>query len=61
MTTAEIKVGFQFKLIETGRTYEVTKISDASVWFRDVTRTPVWRQSKNTFINKLKMGYLAIN
>jgi len=60
MTTQEIKVGLKFKLTETGRTYEVTRISDVSVWFKDLTREPIWREAKTTFLNKFNLGFEKI-
>ena len=60
MTTQEIKVGLKFKLTKTGRTYEVTRISDVSVWFKDITRTPIWREAKTTFLNKFSNGFEKI-
>ncbi len=57
MTTQEIKVGLKFKLTKTGRTYEVTRISDVSVWFKDLTREPIWREAKTTFLNKFNLGF----
>jgi hypothetical protein len=57
MTSQEIKVGLKFKLTKTGRTYEVTRISNVSVWFKDITRTPIWREAKTTFLNKFNNGF----
>lgn len=56
----EIKIGLMFRLISTGRTYEVTRTSDVSVWFKDVTRDMVWRESKNTLLQKFNNGYEII-
>jgi len=50
MTTQEIKVGLIVKTT-TGITYEVTRISGVSVWFKDISRSPIWRVAKTTFIN----------
>lgn len=52
MEAQEIKVGLKFKFVKTGGTYEVTRISDVSVWFKDLTREPIWRESKTTFLKK---------
>ena len=60
MKTQEIKVGLKFKLIKTGRTYKVTRISNVSVWFKDITRDPVWREAKTTFLNKFNNGFEII-
>jgi hypothetical protein len=60
MKAQEIKVGLMFKLAQTGRTYEVIRISDVSVWFKDVTRTPIWREAKTTFCNKFTNGFELI-
>jgi hypothetical protein len=60
MTSQEIKVGLKFKLTKTGRTYEVTRISNVSVWFKDITRTPIWREAKTTFLNKFNNGFELI-
>jgi hypothetical protein len=59
-TQQEIKVGLKFKLTKTGRTYEVTRISHVSVWFKDITRTPIWREAKTTFLNKFNNGFELI-
>jgi len=59
-TQQEIKVGLKFKLTKTGRTYEVTRISNVSVWFKDITRTPIWREAKTTFLNKFNNGFELI-
>ena len=48
MTTSEIKIGFKFQNTESLRVYEITRISNVSVWFRDITRTPTWRIAKTT-------------
>ena len=50
LTTQEIKVGLIVKTT-TGITYEVTRISGVSVWFKDISRSPIWRVAKTTFIN----------
>ena len=55
MAAQEIKVGLKFKLVKTGRTYEVTRISDVSVWFKDLTRDPIWREAKTTFLNRFNL------
>jgi hypothetical protein len=60
MTQQEIKVGLMFKLTKTGRTYEVTRISDVSVWFKDLTRDPIWREAKTTFLAKFNLGFEKI-
>jgi hypothetical protein len=57
---AKIKVGLKFKITKTGRTYEVTRVSNVSVWFKDVTRTPIWREAKTTFLNKFNNGFEII-
>ena len=57
MTTQEIKVGLRFRLIKTGRTYEVTRISGVSVWYKDLTRESIWREAKTTFLNKFNLGF----
>jgi len=57
MNIQEIKVGLKFKLTKTNRTYEVVRVSDVSVWFKDVTRDPIWREAKTTFINKFNLGF----
>lgn len=60
MTAQEINVGLKFKLTETGRTYEVIKISDVSVWYKDLSRDVIWRKSKTTFLNKFLNGFEKI-
>jgi hypothetical protein len=60
MTTQEIKVGLKFKLTKTARTYEVTRVSDVSVWFKDLTRDPIWREAKTTFLKKFNLGFEKI-
>ena len=60
MKNQDIKVGLKFKLIKTNRTYEVVRVSDVSVWFKDVTREPIWREAKTTFINKFNSGFQLI-
>ena len=57
METQEIKVGLKFRLKKTGRTYEVTRISEVSVWFKDLTRTTVWREAKTTFLKRFLNGF----
>lgn len=60
MTTKDIKIGLKFKLVETGRTYEVTRISNVSVWFKDLTRDFKLREAKTTFLNKFNNGFEII-
>jgi hypothetical protein len=57
MTNQEIKVGLKFKLPKTGRTYEVTKMSNVSIWFKDITREIIWREAKTTFLRKFNYGF----
>lgn len=57
MTTHEIEVGLKFKLTKTGRIYEVVRLSDVSVWYKDVTREPIWREAKTTFLTKFLNGF----
>lgn len=57
MKNKEIKVGLKFKFTKTGGIYEVVRISGASVWFKDLTRDPIWRQAKTTFLNKFLNGF----
>jgi hypothetical protein len=52
MTTLEIKTGLQFKLVKTNRTYQVTRISDVSVWYKDISRSQIWREAKTTFTSR---------
>ena len=61
MEAQEITTGLKFRLAETGRIYEVTRVSNVSVWFKDVTRTPIWREAKTTFLNKFNSGFEKIN
>lgn len=60
MNISKIHVGLKFKLTKTGRMYEVTRISDVSVWFKDLTRTPIWREAKTTFCNKFINGFEVV-
>ena len=56
-----MKKGLRFKLTKTGRTYEVTRVSEVSVWFKDITRTPVWREAKTTFLKRFSNGFEIVN
>ena len=51
MKAQKIKIGFKFKFIKTDRVFEVIKISDKSVWYKDVSRNPNWRRSIKQFLN----------
>jgi hypothetical protein len=52
--------GLKFKLTETGRVYEVTKVNEKSVWFKDISRETVWRNSHNVFNQKFLNGFEII-
>ena len=57
MTTLDIQIGLRFKLTKTGRTYEVTRVTEVSVFFKDIDRSPIWREAKTTFLNKFNLGF----
>ena len=57
MTTLDIQIGLRFKLTKTGRTYEVTRVTEVSVFFKDINRSPIWREAKTTFLNKFNLGF----
>ena len=57
----DIKIGLKFKLVSTNRTYEVTRTTSVSVFFKDITRTPIWREDKTTFLNKFNLGFEVLS
>ena len=61
MRTTNFKIGQRFQLTETGRIYQITRISEKSIWFKDETRSPIWRNSINVFTKLIERQCNLIN